>query len=248
MDHFEINFLLAVAALCVAALAATSVGAITLAVLALVAYFFGNHKAVAFLSVAVGALLTAWQLISGDLLVAILALWQEYTHTAWPGTIDVWLRAALRPDYWLALCPPSLILGALLLLFYLDYRDSPLRAVTNFAGEAIRSPAPWVRLKLRRRLEATTALTNSALIGLDAATGSRVTLTTDQLRHHTVLVGRSGAGKTTTLCNLLQFCIIVGIPVFFLDGKGDRRLGDRVIQFARRYATTQLTLKENSLI
>jgi type IV secretory pathway TraG/TraD family ATPase VirD4 len=233
MDQFEFNLLIGAIALCVIMLALTGVGILTICALFILAGVFGKHKAIAFVGLSAGGLLTAWQLFTGELQIILIYLWQAYRDAGSSGIINIWSRAALRVDAWLALSPPSLVLGGALLLFYLDYRDSPLRALTAVAGKPRIRLAPWMRLKIARRLKTTTALTNGALLGIDSTSGRRVTLTKEQLNLHTVLVGRSGAGKTTTLLNLIEFAINAGIPIFFLDGKGERDLGDRICRLGR---------------
>jgi type IV secretory pathway TraG/TraD family ATPase VirD4 len=52
--------------------------------------------------------------------------------------------------------------------------------------------------------------------------------------HHTLVVGTTGSGKTTTICNVVEYAIIQKYPMIYIDGKGDKDLFARVENFAKK--------------
>jgi len=49
---------------------------------------------------------------------------------------------------------------------------------------------------------------------------------------HTLSIGTTGSGKTTTLANLVESAIVRQLPVFYVDGKGDVAFAQAVARFA----------------
>lgn len=75
---------------------------------------------------------------------------------------------------------------------------------------------------------------SGAIIGTDSHTQQAVTLSHTDANHHTLVVGTTGTGKTTTICNIVETAIIDDLPLFYLDGKGDLALAKKIQQFADR--------------
>jgi len=71
----------------------------------------------------------------------------------------------------------------------------------------------------RARSRRSAATAGDGMLGVDAR-GERVALTDQQLSAHALIVGASGAGKTTTLLTILTDQIRSGCPVIALDLKG----------------------------
>jgi conjugal transfer pilus assembly protein TraD len=88
------------------------------------------------------------------------------------------------------------------------------------AGAAV-ALAPALRSALARRAEVDRAQpgTRSVALGVDPA-GRPVTLSDAQLAAHTLIVGASGAGKSTTMLAMLGAEIRLGRPVIAIDMKG----------------------------
>ncbi|OYU91953.1 MAG: hypothetical protein CFE29_03655 [Bradyrhizobiaceae bacterium PARB1] len=59
------------------------------------------------------------------------------------------------------------------------------------------------------------------VVGADKQTGERVGVSRSQLNNHTVVIGRSGRGKTETILTLCDGAAKLGMPILFVDGKGD---------------------------
>jgi len=52
---------------------------------------------------------------------------------------------------------------------------------------------------------------------------------------HGMIVGTTGAGKTTVILKFVDSCAQRYIPLFFVDGKGDHELPEKVKKIAKRY-------------
>ena len=71
------------------------------------------------------------------------------------------------------------------------------------------------------------------LLGRDVQTGEAVQLSDRQLAAHGVILGATGAGKTTTLLTILEDQIARGRPVVVIDLKGSNAVGQRLSDAAR---------------
>ena len=62
-----------------------------------------------------------------------------------------------------------------------------------------------------------------------------VFLTDSELNQHTLIIGTTGSGKTTTIMNFIESAAKRNIPVVFLDGKGAVDLINKMSQIAKNY-------------
>lgn len=60
-------------------------------------------------------------------------------------------------------------------------------------------------------------------------------LTDKELNQHTLVMGTTGAGKTTTLMNFLSSCCSRQLPLIYVDGKGDLDLLNNFIKISQKY-------------
>lgn len=76
-----------------------------------------------------------------------------------------------------------------------------------------------------------------SLIGMDAYKRS-IVLSDKAANQHTLVLGTTGSGKTVTVCNIVESAINRSIPVIYIDGKGDDRLGKQVVAYAEKHDRT----------
>jgi len=72
---------------------------------------------------------------------------------------------------------------------------------------------------------------NGTALGVDTD-GKAVILTDEELNGHCLVLGATGAGKTTTLMNFVESVLMRKIPLILVDGKGEREFADKVRKLA----------------
>jgi len=75
---------------------------------------------------------------------------------------------------------------------------------------------------------------NGTLLGVDNI-GKKVVITDEELNGHCLLLGATGAGKTTTLLNFVESAAQRGLPAIIVDGKGDGDFVGKVRHLAEKY-------------
>jgi hypothetical protein len=71
------------------------------------------------------------------------------------------------------------------------------------------------------------------LVGTELLSGRWAYLSYKQLNQHLIVVGTTGRGKTQTILNIVEAAILGGLPLVYVDGKGDQDLIARVQAFAK---------------
>ncbi len=98
---------------------------------------------------------------------------------------------------------------------------------------------PQQSLLSQRRLQASldhltsSAYCKGAILGVDRSTGYYAYLEDKDANLHTLALGATGAGKTTGIGNIMESAIRRHHPLFYVDGKGDVALAQRVRAFAQ---------------
>ena|GEM_PF-5351009 len=64
------------------------------------------------------------------------------------------------------------------------------------------------------------------------------TLTYKELNQHTLVIGTTGSGKTSTLLNIVYNCCSQKLPLIYLDGKGSIKLADKISQICNQFGRT----------
>jgi hypothetical protein len=73
------------------------------------------------------------------------------------------------------------------------------------------------------------------LLGYHHVTGHNIELTDKENNQHTLILGTTGAGKTTAILNYVEHCAKNSYPCLFLDGKGSSDLPLKIKQIADKY-------------
>lgn len=74
--------------------------------------------------------------------------------------------------------------------------------------------------------------TEASIIGKDRY-GNMVELTDKTANQHTLVLGTTGSGKTVTVCNVVESATDRGLPLIYIDGKGDYDLAKRVAAYGK---------------
>jgi hypothetical protein len=130
----------------------------------------------------------------------------------------------------------------------LIYAGIPTGVVAALVVELVRASRPeWTRKeyggdrgkapderRLKERLKNLRHLENGTLLGV-STDGKPVYVSDGELNGHCLVLGATGAGKTTTLMNFIESACVRGIPLILVDGKGEREFLERVKKLAARY-------------
>lgn len=73
---------------------------------------------------------------------------------------------------------------------------------------------------------------SGSVIGVDKY-ARMVELSDKAANQHTLVLGTTGSGKTVTVCNIVESAINRGLPLIYIDGKGDYDLACRVQQYGQ---------------
>jgi hypothetical protein len=192
------------------------------------AWFFGSPKWIPLVALSLGAALLF--VVVGE--AASYFRWCVVLYTSalasaqWPTRLAVqWFSLLLLPKSWLVGSPFGLLIGGTWLLLSEDRRNSPEYRVFSRGGRPV--PSPWARIRsfvARRCLAATVA--GTITIGVEISSGRPVRISLDALRRHLIVLGRSGRGKTVTILRIAYESALQGLPVLFIDGKGDPDVRD----------------------
>ena len=74
----------------------------------------------------------------------------------------------------------------------------------------------------------------SSLIGKDRY-DRNVSLSDQSANQHTLVLGTTGSGKTVTVCNIVESAMKRGLPLIYIDGKGDYDLASRVARYGHEH-------------
>lgn len=85
-----------------------------------------------------------------------------------------------------------------------------------------------------KKLEKLSQPDDGTLIGIDED-GNTVKIIDEELNGHCLVLGATGAGKTTTLMNFIESAAKRGIPVIVVDGKGEIGFAEKVKNMAEKY-------------
>lgn len=169
---------------------------------------------------------------SGQTIAYLIGLarlfWSDLVQPDWAYVIMWdWFGALADPVAWKITSPVGLLGGAVFTLLREDRRNSPEAQVTGRGRQ--RGPSLWARVRSWTVLtgfmagvtEPLRGRHNAITLGADIQTGRRVQIQLNELSRHVVVVGRSGRGKTETLLTIVRGAAGIGMPIVYLDGKGD---------------------------
>ncbi|MBY0380038.1 MAG: DUF853 family protein, partial [Burkholderiales bacterium] len=62
-----------------------------------------------------------------------------------------------------------------------------------------------------------------------------IAITDKELNQHTLVIGTTGSGKTTTLMNIVDSCCKRNLPLIYVDGKGSIKLANKINEICKKY-------------
>jgi conjugal transfer pilus assembly protein TraD len=143
------------------------------------------------------------------------------------------------PQLWLYAAPYGFLLGGLMQLMIKPSGSALQKEVeTLLKCEEKRTTQKLLSEKnLQRKLAQLKCahLRDSTILGVDRNTGETIALLDSDANLNTLVVGTTGCGKTTALSNLMESTIARRMPLFYIDGKGDLPLAEKLEQFAKAH-------------
>lgn len=175
------------------------------------------------------------------LAAAILGIWTygDYIHWLyWPmamtlklyqsenilATLSLWLS---EPRIWALQIPSALFFGAIAYAM----RLLPLEGLKRTSNLTSKCNGKVGDLSALANDEPDKHLEGS-VIGEDKY-GRQVELMDKNANQHTLVLGTTGSGKTVTVCNIVESAINRGLPLIYVDGKGDYELAKRIAAYGR---------------
>lgn len=172
------------------------------------------------------------------------AIWAGYTALTSPSQNLVlsWLLLAVRADIVPVAVGSGLLVGALARLALQDKQ-----ADRQAESDKEASPAPLARIRTKQNISSSAISSDGqgSILGTDAETGDAVILSDRDANHHAIIVGATGTGKSVTSTNIVQSHLERGLPVVFLDGKGDIDLAQRLKAVAEKLGRPAFVFHHN---
>ena len=185
-----------------------------------------------------------WILIFG--LVLVVSAWVidgisvRVLHRLNDGVFTGLLHANLQPlqhiYVWLSAIPYGILFSALFsaLLQHKSGLQNEIKRVARGKHNLTQRFICQKRLQRGFHHISQSAYDTGTIIGIDRVAGQPVMLTDSAANLHTLVVGTTGSGKTTGLGNIIESAIQRKLPLFYVDGKGDRNLAERVAQYSKQ--------------
>lgn len=144
--------------------------------------------------------------------------------------IELWWGSLAEP--WTPILQGALgmIIGAVPCLIY---SDRQLDKKARSKKKPPETPALAQRQRALSSQSGPAGRGRDVVLGTEWTTGNAVVLAEIEYRTPTLVMGASGAGKTTTEMNMIEAAIDRGDPVLMLDGKGDPSDAPKVIDYAK---------------
>lgn len=140
------------------------------------------------------------------------------------------------PKVWYFAAPYGFLLGGLMSFAaqqktdYLKQHQLALKEAQKDAKHNRLLSDKTCERKLKRLTKAHAG--HNTILGVDRNTGETIVLSDSDANLHTLVVGTTGCGKTTALTNLMESAISRHLPLFYIDGKGDLGLAEKLQHYA----------------
>jgi type IV secretory pathway TraG/TraD family ATPase VirD4 len=133
--------------------------------------------------------------------------------------------------------------GSILFFLYRVY----VLSRPEWSGKRERRGRVKLNSRMKRRLESAEHPEDGTVLGMDYE-GTIVKVSDRELNGHCLVLGATGAGKTTTLMNFIESAAERGIPLIIVDGKGELEFAERVRKIAEGFGRNfkLFSMKEDS--
>ncbi len=145
--------------------------------------------------------------------------------------------AQLGNAYLLLLTLPQGMLLAALIRFFMSPRNElqkKLKKISEGKSDAKQYKISQKAIDKKLVGIKTSACEGGSIMGIDCNTGEPVTLMDKAANMHTLAIGTTGSGKTTSICNIVESAIVRNLPLIYVDGKGDTKLAKSIGDFAKQ--------------
>lgn len=132
---------------------------------------------------------------------------------------------------WTKSFPLGVMIGSITYVVYLSHKHNGV-SITKRSKDHIteHKRVGGFAASLGNRKEAHTD--KGTNIGTDRF-GKNISLNDKEANEHVLVLGTTGSGKTVTISNVVESAINRGLPLIYIDGKGDYDLGQRVCEYAK---------------
>ncbi len=162
----------------------------------------------------------------------ITLLFKPYTFNTFMASLTAnagkWIQT---PSLWLAYAPAGAFCGGGAYGLFRLWFKNPLRNLKRLKPmDKIHGKVGDLPSTLINHRTAETA--DGSVIGTDKY-AKPIALSDKAANQHTLVLGTTGSGKTVTVCNIVESAINRGLPLIYIDGKGDYNLALRVSSYAQ---------------
>lgn len=134
-------------------------------------------------------------------------------------------------EIWGLWLPAGVFIGATIRTIYQLYHGHPLGQIKRLKiMEKPHGSVSKIAANMNNNRHAHTL--EGSIIGADKY--ARIVELTDRAANqHTLVLGTTGSGKTVTVCNVVESAINRGLPLIYIDGKGDYDLAKRIAEYSK---------------
>ena len=158
-----------------------------------------------------------------------------------------WGQSLMTPQLWFSYLPVGLFCGTFLFSLFQYLFKNPIRHLKR-QKEMNKNHGKVGDLSAKLINQRPAETSKGSLIGADRYART-IELSDKSANQHTLVLGTTGSGKTVTVCNIVESAINRGIPLIYIDGKGDYDLACRVARYGheREKPVSVFAMKGESL-
>ena len=143
-----------------------------------------------------------------------------------------YFKMVMEMEAWSKSFPLGIVMGSMGYAAYLSYYQNGV-SITKRTKDQVKGHkrVGSFAASLGNNKEANTS--SGSIIGTDRF-GKTISLNDSEANQHVLVLGTTGSGKTVTISNVVESAINRGLPLIYIDGKGDYDLGRRICEYAQK--------------